>query len=515
MVTSLQPHVQRNPKATAIVDDTGRTTWAKLDDRANRWIWALRGLGITAGDRVAVMAGNRRELWPLFVACLHAGYVVVPVNWALDLADATYVLSHSGARALVVEERTRSVAMQAVPKELTVRLTLDGPAGSDGFVAARELLREVPPIEPHGQIAGGPMFYTSGTTGRPKGVMSAGVAGGGGDVSGVAETAQAVAGGTGFPAGGVAMIVGPNYHSGQFVFATFALLSGQTLVVRRAPDPRDILRWIQAYGVTNLLLLTADFGQLLALPTPEREAFDPSSLAVVLHGGAPVPPDVKQRMIEWWGPRLVEYYGATEAGLFSLATTEDWHSRPGTVGRVLPFLECRIVDAEGKEVPVGQEGVLYFRHRGGNTFHYHDDPERTAAAHLEPGLFTVGDVGWLDDDGYLYVSGREAHLVTVGDQRVHPNRVEGALSSHPAVADVGAFGVTSPDGTQELHVAVVLAEDARAEDQLQAALQLHVARSLPEAAVPSHIHVVQQIPRSAAGKILRDELVRLTAPLTT
>jgi long-chain acyl-CoA synthetase len=511
MVATLQDLVRTRPQDPALVDDTGTTTWSQLDHEANRWIWALRGLGVTAGDRVAVMTGNRRESWALYVACLHAGFVVVPVNWALAVEDAAHVLGHSGARALVVEEATRSVAVQAAPAELTVRLSLDGPTGRDGFLAARELLREVPPIEPHGQVAGGPMFYTSGTTGRPKGVLSAGVGNSGAPVEAVAANAAAVAGGTGFPPGGVAMIVGPNYHSGQFVFSTFALLSGQALVVRRGPDARDILRWIEAHGVTNLLLLPADFAALLALPQAERDAFDHSSLAVVLHGGAPLPPDAKQRMIDWWGPCLVEYYGATEAGLFSLASSADWTARPGTVGRVLPFLECRIVDADGSEVGVGEEGVLYFRHLGGNTFSYHDDPERTAAAHLEPGLFTVGDVGYLDADGYLYVSGREAHLVTVGGQRVHPNRVEGVLAAHPLVADVGAFGVTTADGEQELHAAVVPTPGTSPDDQLVVTLQLHATRSLPDPAVPSRIHFLDDIPRSAAGKILRDELVQRTS----
>lgn len=510
MVATLQPHLAMLPQSPAVVDDTGVTTWAELDMRANRWVRGLRRLGLAPGDRLAVYCGNRRELWEVFVAALHAGIVVVPINWALDADGLRYVVTHSGARALVVEERTRSVAVDAAAG-LDVRLTLDGPTGRDGFRAAEELLYEMPPLEPEEQVAGGPMFYTSGTTGRPKGVISAGVSGAGGPVSVIAETAAAVTGGTGFPRRGCGMIVGPCYHSGQFVFATFGLLAGQRLVVRRGPDARDILRWIEAHRVTNVLLLPADFVALLALPEEERKRFDSSSLRVVLHGGAPLPPDVKQRMLDWWGPVLVEYYGATEGGLFALASAEDWKTRPGTVGQVLPFLECRIVDAHGDPVPTGEEGLLYFRHLGGGEFHYHDDPERTAEAHLEPGLFTVGDVGWMDEDGYLYVSGREAHLITVGQQRVHPNRVEAALSAHAAVADVAAFGAQGPDGGHAVHAAVVVTDGVEPDDTLAADLTAHAAESLPDAAVPARVHFLDQIPRSAAGKILRDEVVQRTS----
>lgn len=510
MVATLQRRLHLEPDGMAIVDDAGVTTWAELDSNANRWIWAFRHLGLAPGDRLAVLAGNRRELWELFVAALHAGLVVVPLNWALDGEELDYVLAHSGARALVLEERTRSAAVDAIPAGLAIRLTLDGPTGKDRFRSVRELLYQMPPLEPEGQVAGAPMFYTSGTTGRPKGVISAGVAGGGGPVLVIAETAKAVVGGTGFPRRGCGMIVGPCYHSGQFVFATFGLLAGQRLVVRRGPDARDILRWIEGHRVTNVLLLPADFVALLALPDAERARFDSSSLRVVLHGGASVPPDVKQRMLDWWGPVLVEYYGATEGGLFALASPEDWKSRPGTVGKVLPFLECRVVDAHGDDVSAGEEGLLYFRHLGGGRFRYHDDPERTAAAHLEPGLFTVGDVGWVDEDGYLYVSGREAHLITVGDKRVHPNRVEAVLSAHPAVADVGVFGADAADGGQVVHAAVVV-DGAEPSDELGADLVAHAAASLPAAAVPERLHFLEEIPRSAAGKILRDDLAQRTS----
>lgn len=513
MVTTLLGHVARRPRDTALVDVDGITSWSVLNDRCNRWVWALRGLGLAPGDRVAVMAGNRRDVWEVFLAGLHAGLVVVPVSWELDIDDAAYVLRHSGARVLVVEASTEGVAVAAargVPT-VTVVLTLDTPG--HGAQWAEDVLGQVPAIEPDDQVAGGPMFYTSGTTGAPKGVISAGLGGAGQPVESLARTAAAVCTGVGFPPDGTAMIVGPAYHSGQFVLATFPLLFGQALVVHRQPEPAAILREIDRRRVTNVLLLPKDFIDMLALPEPHRRTFSGRSLRVVLHGGAPCPPDVKQRMIDWFGPVVTEYYGATEGGLFALASSMEWQKVPGTVGRVLPFLEVRVVDAAGAEVESGQEGVLYFRNRTGAAFRYHDDPERTAAAHLEPGLFTVGDVGYLDENGYLFVSGREAHLVTVDGQRVHPNRVEQALSGHPAVADIGAFGGPDPSGSGDcIHVAVRPVDPEVSADELRAALLARAADSLPAAAVPRRVHVVGHIPRSGAGKILRHELRDQLAP---
>lgn len=504
MVTTLLPHVASTPNGTALVDVQGVTSWAALNDQCNRWVWVMRGLGVVPGDRVAVLAGNRRESWEVFLAALHCGVVVVPVSWELDVAQITHVLTHSGARALVVESATEGVGLAGAAEAPMVGtiLSLDPPV--HGAASASDALAQVPAAEPDNQVAGGPMFYTSGTTGAPKGVVSAGVGGAGQPVESLAATAEAVCSGVGFPRGGTAMIVGPSYHSGQFVLATFALLFGQTLVVHRLPDPHAILTEIDRRQVTNLLLLPKDFLGLLALPPEVRRRFNGRSLRVVLHGGAPCPPDVKQAMIDWFGPVVTEYYGATEGGLFALASSADWLRVPGTVGRVLPFLESRVVDAEGREVAPGQEGVLYFRNRSGATFHYHEDPEKTAAAHLEPGLFTVGDVGYVDDNGYLFVSGREAHLITVEGQRVHPNRIEQVLSGHPAVADVGAFAGPHPSGTGEcVHVAVVPTEVA---GDLETVLGEHAASRLPPAAIPRFIHVVSEVPRSSAGKILRHEL---------
>lgn len=522
MVTTLLGHAAVNPRGTALVDARGVTTWSVLNDRCNRWIWVLRGLGIGPGDRVAVMAGNRRESWEVFLACLHTGVVVVPVSWELDVEGVAHILRHSGARVLVVEFATVDIAMLAVTHVDTVEavLDLDGPIEQER--SAEHALAQVPAVEPDGQVAGGPMFYTSGTTGAAKGVLSAGLGGAGQPVESLAATAAAVCGGVGFPPDGTAMIVGPSYHSGQFVLATFPLLFGQTLVIHRAPDPAAVLREIDRRQVTNLLLLPKDFIDLLALPDRVRDGFSGRSLRVVLHGGAPCPPDVKRRMIEWFGPVVTEYYGATEGGLFALASSAEWARVPGTVGRVLPFLECRVVDADGQEVETGQEGVLYFRNRSGAAFSYHGDPDRTAAAHLEPGLFTVGDVGHLDADGYLFVSGREAHLLTVEGQRVHPNRVEQVLSAHAAVADVAAFAGPHPSGPGDcIHLAVipVAAGDPGAVrvDAVVDDLLAFAAERLPAAAVPRRIHVVDTIPRSSAGKILRHELRTTLAerPYTT
>lgn len=514
MVAGLAAQVAERPNEVAITDANGASTWVSLNDQANRWIWVLRGLGIQPGDRVAVMSGNRREAWDVFLACLHAGYVLVVVPGDADVERTRYIMSHSDARVLVVEEAARAVAVAGTEGlDLVARLALDGPAGDDGVEAAADRLYHVPAIEPDEQMAGGPMFYTSGTTGAPKGVIGAGINAAGGPVSDLTDTAAGITQGLGLDTrDGVAMIAGPLYHSGQFVLSTFPMLAGQRVVVLRDPEPADLLRAIDAHHVTNTLLLPSMLAEMLRLPEGERAMFKGATLDLLMHTGAPCPPHVKQAMIDWVGPKVVEIYGASEGGMFAMGTSEDFLAKPGSVGKILPFIEAVVIGPDDRPVGPGEEGEIFLRYRNGNTFSYHKDPEKTAAAYREPGQFTLGDIGYVDADGYLFINGRRKHVITVDGVWVHPNHVEQGLAPFEEVVDLGVFQGGTDGEDEEVHVSVVPAPGVD-RDGLPDRLRAFAAEHLAAEQVPTGVHVVDAIPRNASGKIQRDEL-REAAVLT-
>jgi len=319
----------------ALADDRGQETWSELDERINRVIDALRGAGVAPGSAIALMCGNRREYVEVMVAAMHAGLVVVPVNWHWTAAELAYVIDDSDAVALVVEHRFTDVAVEACADPATgrgtTRIVVGGPA-PDGFVAYEDVLAAADPSEPADQSSGGPMFYTSGTTGFPKGVRSA-LTTTGLDLAIVDLMATAAMGMLGVPTDGVTLLEGPAYHSAQWALSIVPLLgAASTVVMRHRFDPAELLELIDRYRVTNIHLVPTQFIRLLKLPDDVRAAFDGSSLVTVLHGAAPCPVDVKRRMLEWWGPCVSEYYGGTEGGFLTLITGEEWRARPGRSG---------------------------------------------------------------------------------------------------------------------------------------------------------------------------------------
>ncbi|MEO2109201.1 MAG: AMP-binding protein [Actinomycetota bacterium] len=511
MVIGLKSQVAERPNEVALTDETGTTTWVHLNDQANRWILGLRGLGIQPGDRIAVMTGNRREAWEVFVAALHAGFVLVIVPWDADVERTRYIMEHSDARLLIMEDACRPVAVEATADlPLVARLTLDGATG-DGVHAAADLLYHSPPIEPDGQMAGGPMFYTSGTTGAPKGVIGAGINAAGGPISDVLDTAAGVAQGLGIDTKGVALIAGPLYHSGQFVLSTFPMLAGQRIVIRRTTDPAGVLEAIDRYHVGNTLLLPSVLGEMLRLPEDVRARFKGTTLQLLMHTGAPCPPHVKRGMIDWLGPKVVEIYGASEGGMFAMGSSQDFLDKPGSVGRILPFIEATVIGPDDTPVAPGEEGEIFLRYRNGNTFSYHKAPEKTAEAYREPGQFTLGDIGRIDEDGYLFISGRRSHVITVNGVWVHPNHVEQGIAAFEQVNDVGVFDGGPEGGPEEVHVSVVPAEGVDPAT-LADAVRGWAAETMTPEQVPTRVHVVESIPRNASGKILRDALREAALP---
>jgi long-chain acyl-CoA synthetase len=487
----------RKPDVAALVDENTTRTWAAFNDRVNRLIHALRGLGLGVGDCVALLSHNRVELFETLGAVMHAGLVVVPLNWHWVADEIAYVLADAGARALLVDEDFAAVAADALS-----RLGHDLPVIPLGTDEYETLLAGQPDAEPADQRLAGPMFYTSGTTGRPKGVRNALTSAGLPASTWQLMTAGAIDN-LGIPKDGVTLLNGPAYHSAQWAFAMFPLLAGGTVVMRRRFDPAETLELIDGYHVTNVHFVPTQLLRLLRLPDEVRDRFSGESLQVVWHGAAPCPPEVKRQMLAWWGPKLVEYYGGTEGAMLATITAEEWLAHPTSVGKPWPIVEVLVLRDDGTRAEVGETGTLYVRNLLGMDFEYHGDPDKTAAAHHEPGVFTLGDVGHLDEEGYLHLSDRRIDLIISGGVNIYPAEIEGVLQSHPGVRDVAVFGVPDDEFGEAVKAAVELEDGFEASDALAAELQGFARERLAGYKVPRSIDFEDALPRHPTGKLYK------------
>jgi long-chain acyl-CoA synthetase len=415
------------------------------------------------------------------------------------------VLENADAKALVVDARFVDVAAKALkalerPKPL-IALVVGGAAPA-GFEDYEALVASASAEEPADQALGGPMFYTSGTTGRPKGVVSS-LFQVGNPLGVMTLASQTVLGSLGLSAGGRTFLDGPLYHSAQWAFSFLPLFAGSAVVMRHRFDAAETLDVIDRHAITNVHLVPTQFIRLLRLPDDVKRAFDGSSLEAVWHGAAPCSPEVKRQMIEWWGPVVHEYYGATEGAIISTIRASEWLERPGSLGKPLDTVEVRVVRDDGTPAGPGEEGQLYFKNRLGIDFAYHKDPDKTEAAHLEPGVFTFGDVGYVDEDGYLFMSDRKIDMVISGGVNIYPKEIEGVLASPPAVADAAVFGVPNDEFGEEVKAAVELAPGFEPGDALAEELIAFCKQTLAGYKAPRSIDFEDALPRHPTGKLYK------------
>ena len=508
MATCLHGFAEAKPDELALVDEHGEVTWGALDERVNRAIHGMRAAGVSRGDAVALLCGNRNELFEATLAGMHAGWVLVPVNWHWVADELEYVLRDAGAVALVYEGRFADVATEALARlddgAVPVRVVVDPAADlPEGHVGWEALLAGAPAGEPDDQVTGGPMFYTSGTTGFPKGVRSS--------LTRVGEDPalwQLVAGSIcdllDLPADGVTLLEGPAYHSAQWAFSVAPLIGrGSTIVMRHRFDAAETLELIDRYAVTNVHLVPTQMTRMLKLPDEVRAGFEGTSLATVMHGAAPCPPEVKRSMLEWWGPVVSEYYGGTEGGFLSIATGEQWLAKPGTLGTPTWMAEIAILREDGTPADVGESGEIWFRSTMGNDFEYHNAPDKTANAHRDGGWGTLGDVGYLDEDGLLFMSDRRIDMIISGGVNIYPAEIEGVLVDHPAVADAAVFGIPDDEFGEQVKAAVELVAGAEVSDDLEAELIAHCRAHLAGYKAPRSVDVHEALPRQPTGKLYK------------
>ncbi|MCI4066472.1 AMP-binding protein [Micromonospora sp. R77] len=491
------------PDATAISDGAVTRTWRELAERVARWVAVLRAGGIQPGDAAALLLGNRVETFEALLACLHRGVTAVPVNWHLTATEAAYQLTDADCRVLVVDEQRAAVGAEAATARVSLRL-VTGDRPYPGFTPVEPALAGVDPaLPPVLQDCGQLMIYTSGTTGRPKGVLN-GLFAGGAPFRRVDALLRYASQTLGVPADGRVLLVGPWYHSAQLFFALLPLLNGAGLVIHPRFDAEAVLATLQESRITECHLVPTQLVRLLRLDPAVRARFTGGSLRRVWHGGAACPVDVKRAMLDWWGPVLVEYYAATEGGVVTLIEADEWLARPGSVGRAVAPNRVLIVDEHGTELGPGRTGRVYVQ-RPGRSFTYHRAEAKTRDAHLRPGVFTYGEVGHLDADGYLFLTGRAQQMVVTGGVNVYPAEVEAVLATHPLVRDAAVLGLPDAEFGERVAAVVELAPDAG--DDPWPLLDEHCRRSLAGFKVPRQYRAVARMPRDETGKI-RAEILR-------
>jgi len=484
----------RDPAGLAVDDLSRQRSWAELADRSVRVARFLREeAGLQPDDRVAVLMENRVEIVELILGAIMAGVWITPINWHLRPDEISYVVADSGARVLFTSPEYAATAAQVVAESGTGALVLQ--AGADMDAALVRASDE--PMDPEGP-PGGNMIYTSGTTGRPKGVKRTRP----GTVGAALAHLVTLGRNVGLDGSGPHLITGPMYHAAPLMFAVYDNAAGAPIVIMPRWEERHALRLIEERAIAHVHLVPTMFARLLRLPDDERAAFRPSALDLVLHGAAPVSVDVKRRMIDWWGAILVEYWGATEGGVNTLVDSKDWLAHPGTVGRALPAFEIFAVDESGRRLPVGEVGDLYCRHRHQErVFEYHGDTEKTARAHPEPGIFTIGDVGRVDEDGWVYLVDRRSNTIISGGVNIYPLEIEQVLQSHHAVADAGVFGIPDDDWGESVKAAVELRDGWAPSEALERELIDFVRARLAGYKVPRSIDFEVELPRTPSGKL--------------
>jgi len=497
----------RTPDAIAVaMAESGESmTYAELEDVANRLSQLFRAAGLEPGDHVALCLENRLEYLPIIWGAHYAGLYYTAISSRLTTEELGYVIEDSGSRAFISSPYMASsiAGLGDVLDRLEIRLAVGGEL--PGFTRFEEAIAGYPNETLPDRIEAQPMLYSSGTTGRPKGVKPAMT----GAPLGAGEAlTKLVCGLFGARQDSVYLSPAPLYHSAPLRYCMQFLRIGARVVVMERFDAEGALAAIERHRVTHSQWVPTMFVRMLKLPAETRERYDLSSLEVAVHAAAPCPVAVKEQMMDWWGPILHEYYAGTEGNGFCYASPQDWLAHKGTVGKAVTA-ELHIVDEQGNELPVGEEGGVYFGGTGVQTFEYHNDPEKTAAGRLGNGWSTLGDIGRIDEDGFLYLTDRKANMIISGGVNIYPQETENVLTLHPKVQDVAVFGVPNPDFGEEVKAVVQPTDMEQAGEALERELIAYCREHLADVKCPRSIDFREELPRHPTGKLykrlLKDE----------
>ncbi|HEX4816777.1 MAG TPA: acyl-CoA synthetase [Nonomuraea sp.] len=493
-------------KPAVIMAGSGRiVTYRELDEESNRLAHLFRAAGLRPGDHVAFMLGNH----PLFLvvawAAHRAGLYYTPISSRLQTDELSYIVGNCGARAFVSSADLAAVAasITAATPGVELRLMLDGVA--EGFISYEEEVAKQPATPIDDECTGADMLYSSGTTGRPKGVKVPAPLGPLTEPGMLLKLVQALFAPS---AGSVYLSPAPLYHAAPLRYCMTFQRLGATVVVMERFDPEQFLRAVERYRVTHAQLVPTMFIKMLKLPEETRKRYDISSLTHAIHAAAPCPVPVKEQMIGWWGPIVHEYYAGTEGNGFLYVNSQDWLQHRGTVGRSLLGV-VHVCDEDGDDLPPGEHGTIFFEN--GGPFEYHGDPDKTRSAQ-DPkgrGWTTLGDIGYLDEDGFLYLTDRRSYMIISGGVNIYPQEAENVLAVHPKVADVAVFGVPDEEMGEQVKAVVEPVSMAAAGPELEAELIAYCRERLAHYKCPKSVDFRAELPRHPTGKLykrlLRDE----------
>jgi long-chain acyl-CoA synthetase len=490
---------QEDPDWLAVVEPDGTGHRAgDLLGRVNQIVHALRARGLQTGDGVAALVPNGIAPQELVLAALQAGWYYTPINWHFTVPEIAYILRDSGAKAFFVHERFAQAGVAAAEEAGLPQSARFGYGAVPGCTDVAELRAGQPTELPRDRTAGAAMHYTSGTTGRPKGVRRA-LTGLDPDIS--ADLLTALLQFFGITAGppNVHLVTSPNYHTAVTTFGGSALHFGHTVVCMDSWNAEHALELVQRYRVTNTHMVPTQFKRLLSLSEDIRTKYDVSSMRWLIHAAAPCPVPIKQAMLDWWGPCVYEYYAATEGG-GTIVTPQEWLERPGTVGRAWPMSEVMVADDNGEECPPGVPGTVYMKMA--MEFEYKGDPAKTSAGRLR-GFFTVGDIGFFDSDGYLFLCDRKSDMIISGGANIYPAEIEAEIMSNPKVADVAVFGIPDEEWGEQVKAVVEPAEGLEPSDELAAEILAGLEGRLARMKWPKSIDFIDEMPRDPSGKLLK------------
>ena len=491
-------HAQTAPdKPAVIMTGSGETlSYKALDDRSNQVAQLLRAQGLKTGDAIALFMENTPAFFEIAWGAQRAGLYFICISTKLTAGEVAYILQDSGSKLLFATPGLAATAAEA--KELagiTRAYAVGGPiAGFASYEAARDAAPAAPIPDPS---SGADMLYSSGTTGKPKGIRTP-LSGAPIDAPNPLQMmAQMV---FGIQESAIYLSPAPLYHAAPLRWCMSVHKIGGTIVCMEKFEPEAYLDAVQRYRVTDSQLVPTMFVRMLKLPEAVRAAYDVSSLKMAVHAAAPCPVAVKEQMMAWWGPVLYEYYAGTEGNGLCFVGPQDWLTHKGTVGKAL-LGELKIVGEDGAELPMGEPGTVYFAN--GPQFEYHNAPEKTAESRNGKGWTTLGDVGYVDAEGYLYLTDRKAFVIISGGVNIYPQEAENILVTHPKVADVAVFGIPNEDFGEEVKAVVQPITMADAGPDLEAELLAFCRAHLSHVKCPRTIDFMEELPRHPTGKLYK------------
>lgn len=479
-------------------------TYGELELRANREARALRAAGLRPGDVVAVFKTNTLGFLPLYWGTQRSGVVFCPIAKHLTVEEVLYIVENSGAKLFITDGGVTHA--EAVVGEMRGRGWEGRMLASDIPVAGLPSWNHMVDGESDAPLAdeeaGNLMLYSSGTTGHPKGIAVKRTTA---DVLAPSVVSQVIEATYGAGPHTTYLSPAPLYHAAPLGYCTNLQRLGAHIIVMERFDPEAWLRAVEDYSVQMSQVVPTMFVRMLQLPQEVRERYDTSSLQCVLHAAAPCPEDIKRRMLDWLGPVVVEYYGGSEGNGMTSITAKEWLKHPGSVGKP-SWGEVHVCDAQGDALPAGEEGIVYFK--GGNTFAYLGDPEKTASAHnpKDPTMSTLGDIGYMNVEGYLFLTDRLSHTIISGGVNVYPQEIENRLVEHEAVADAAVIGVPDPDFGERVAAYVQLVDPSRAGEDLRGELLDYLAGRISKVKLPKSLQFVDSLPRTDTGKLIKRRL---------